>query len=430
VPQYAAPANDREIMILIILTYLLCLWLTASAASRGQGHFVVLAGLLALGVGLLAFARGRRPVLYALSFLMLLAAIAAALFEGALRLRPGILGGQVANVAYTGYHWHRGGIYTLDPHVGPLMKPNVRRRMYWAGHWWTHEANSRGFRGPCPARTEVVFLGDSMIYGHGVENEATAPSRFAQLTGLGTANLGQQGTSLPQSALIFERKGVPLRPRVVFVCAHPTDIEDAITSYDPQMLARWLASAPGSFEPLVRQEYQPRARWSPARLWLEEIALPLHAGGVSGALWRSWRAGLLRARQESPGGDERFVPVEVEKPFAAPDAAPGSDERVSWEAQKRALREIQRAATAIGARVVVFDLGYPREFSRAVEGAAAELGLAYSPAGRRVLERALAGEDLYLARDGHWNPAGSDAIARELAPLVTAPTGAPSKGLQ
>jgi len=407
-------------MIPIIVAYLLCLWLTASAASRGQGHLVVLAGLLALGVGLLAFARGRRSVLYALSFLMLLAAIAAALFEGALRLRPGLLGGQVANVAYTGYHWQRGGIYALDPHVGPLMKPNVRRPMYWAGRWWTHEANRRGFRGPCPDRTDVVFLGDSMIYGHGVENEATAPSRFAQITGLGTANLGQQGTSLPQSWLIFERKGVPLRPRAVLVCAHPTDVEDAITIYGPQMLARWLASAPGSFEPMAREEYQPRARFSPARLWLEEIALPLYAGGVPGALWRCWRAGLLRAGPGDARGDERFVPVEVEEPFGAPEAAPGSDERLGWEAQKRALLEIRRAAAAIGARVVVFDLGYPRPFSRAVEGAAAELGLAYSPAGRRVLERALAGEDLYLSRDGHWNPAGCDAIARELAPLGAA----------
>ncbi len=210
------------------------------------------------------------------------------------------------------------------------------------------------------------------------------------------------------------------------MCAHPTDVEDAITIYEPQMLARWLASAPGSFEPMARRQYRPRARWSPARLWLEEIALPLEAGGVSGALWRSWRAGLLRASpKRSRAGNQRFVPIEVEKPFGAPGAAPGSDERLAWDAQRRALLEIQRGAVAIGARVVVFDLGYPRQFSQAVEGAAAELGLTYSPAGRRVLERALAGEDLYLARDGHWNPAGSDAIARELAHVLAPPASTP-----
>jgi hypothetical protein len=417
-------------MILIVLAYLVCLWLFASAASRGQGHFVVLAGLVALGVALFAFARGRRAVLYGLFFLMLLAASAAALFETALRLRPGILGGQVANVAYTGYHWYKGGIYALDPHVGPLLKPNVRRPMYWAGHRWLHETNDRGFRGPCPAPTQVVFLGDSMIYGHGVENEATVPSRFGARSGLGSANLGQQGTSLVQSWLIFERKGLPLGPRLVFVAVHPTDIEDAVTTYEPEMLTRWLGSAPGSFEPTVREQYQPRARWSPARLWLEEIALPLDAGGVSGALWRSWRAGLLRAQPGGAGGDGRFVPSDVQKPFAAPLAAPGSDQRLGWEAQKRALVEIRRAAATIGATVVVFDLGYPREFSRAVEGVAAELGLAYSPAGRRVLERALAGEDLYLARDGHWNRAGCDTVARELLPFASASAGSARGGRQ
>jgi hypothetical protein len=417
-------------MIPIVLLYLLCLWLFASAASRGQGHFVVLAGLVALGLAGLAFVRGRRSVLYGLFFLMLLAASAAVLFEAALRLRPGILGGQVANVAYTGYHWYKGGIYSLDPHVGPLLKPNVRRPMYWAGHRWLHETNDRGFRGPCPARTQVVFLGDSMIYGHGVENEATVPSRFGARSGLGTANLGQQGTSLVQSWLILERKGLPLGPHVVFVAAHPTDIEDAVTTYEPQMLARWLGSAPGSFEPTVREQYRPRARWSPARLWLEQIALPLDAGGFTGALWRSWRAGLLRRPDHGADADARFVPSDVSQPFSAPRAAPGSDERLGWEAQKRALVEIRRAAATIGATVVVFDLGYPREFSRAIEGAAAELGLAYSPAGRRVLERALAGEDLYLARDGHWNPAGCDAIARELLPLVNASVASAARGAQ
>lgn len=413
-------------MIPIALAYLLCLWLFASAASRGQGHLVVAAGLLALVLGMLAFARGRRAVLYGLFLLMLLAASAAAMFELALRMRPGILGGHVANVAYTGYHWYRGGVYALDPHVGPLLKPGVRRPMYWAGHRWTHETNDRGFRGPCPARAEVVFLGDSMVYGHGVENEATLPSRFARLTGLDTANLGQQGTALVQSWLIFARKGVPLRPRIVFVSAHPTDVEDALTIYEPRELARWLLSAPGSSEPLVREKYRPRARWSPARLWLEEIALPLDAGGVSGALLRAWRAGLLRAQPDT--GEGRFVPGDVTKPLEAKSAAPDSNERLGWEAQRRALIEIRGAAAAIGASVVVFDLGYPREFSRAIEATAADLGLGYSPAGRRVLERALAGEDLYLARDGHWNPAGCDAVARELALLVMDPAARTAKG--
>ena len=361
---------------------------------------------------------------------MLLATTAAALFEAALRLCPGILGGYVANVAYTGYHSYSGGIYRLDAHVGPLMRPTCDARCTGPVIAGRTRPTNAGFRGPCPARTDVVFLGDSMIYGHGVENDATVPSRFAALTGLGTANLGQQGTSLVQSWLIFERKGVPLAPHVVFVAAHPTDVEDAITVYEPQMLSRWLRSAPGSFEPIVREQVPATGSLQP-RPSLARGDRPAARRGR-----RLWRALASLARGPAAGtpgaarGDERFVPSDVLKPFVAPRAPPDSDERLGWEAQRRALLEIRRAAAAIGARVVVFDLGYPREFSRAIEEAAADLGLAYSPAGRRVVERALAGEDLYLARDGHWNPAGCEAIARELAPLASGPAEAATRGPQ
>ena len=65
-------------------------------------------------------------------------------------------------------------------------------------------------------------------------------------------------------------------------------------------------------------------------------------------------------------------------------------------------------------QLVVFDLGYPVEFTEAVESMARELGASYSPAGRVALSHALAGEPVYLAADGHWTPLGSEIVAREL----------------
>lgn len=77
--------------------------------------------------------------------------------------------------------------------------------------------------------------------------------------------------------------------------------------------------------------------------------------------------------------------------------------------------EIKRACDGIRARLVLLDLGYPEAESRAVEALAAEIGLGYSPAGRVVLARALAGEEMYLVDDGHRTPAGCRTIAEELA---------------
>jgi hypothetical protein len=82
------------------------------------------------------------------------------------------------------------------------------------------------------------------------------------------------------------------------------------------------------------------------------------------------------------------------------------------------LERICGLARALGARAVLLDLGYPRAFSSAIQAEAARLGAAYSPAGRDVLERALAGEEVYLSRDGHWSPLGNDAIASALSACV------------
>ena len=40
-----------------------------------------------------------------------------------------------------------------------------------------------GYRGAAVDAADVVFLGDSMIYGHGVENDQTVPSQFQAITG-------------------------------------------------------------------------------------------------------------------------------------------------------------------------------------------------------------------------------------------------------
>jgi hypothetical protein len=68
---------------------------------------------------------------------------------------------------------------------------------------------------------------------------------------------------------------------------------------------------------------------------------------------------------------------------------------------------------------VLLDLGYPRGLSRAVEALAGELQVEYSAAGRVALDRALAGQPIYLADDGHWTPEGNDVVAAELSRALT-----------
>jgi hypothetical protein len=285
--------------------------------------------------------------------------------------------------------------------------------MYWNGHWWRHETNRSGWRGPDVERADAVFLGDSMIYGHGVDEPDTVPARYAARTGRAAVNLGQQGTCQIQSLLALERFGRRLRPRVVFASLHPTDVEEALRYYDEGGLGRFVEASEREV-PFARAEYRPRPWWDPASSWSRFVALPMRCAGISGALLRSRRPD---AQVMSHVARDPFVPTaeDMAAPvaFLRPDAS--ASLRLAWQAERRAVREMKATCDGLGARLVLLDLGYPRAFSEAVEALAHEVGASYDDAGRRVLALSLAGERVYLADDGHWSPAGSEAMARELA---------------
>lgn len=399
----------------LALLSLVPLWVVASAASRGRGFLFFAAGLVVLALALRAFARGRRDVLYGWVYVLILAAAAALAFEAALHLRPTLLRGRLANIAYNGYHWQRGGIYALDVHRGPVLRPRVRRTMYWNGHWWRHETGGDGWRGPDAARADAVFLGDSMIYGHGVEEPQTVSARFAARTGRVAVNLGQQGTCQIQSLLTLARHGARLRPRVVFASLHPTDLEEAERLYDDGELRRFADAPAGAFqEPTVRPEYRPRPWWDPIAFWSRRVALDLRCSGLAGAIARYNRPGA-RSSDQVPRDPFVPTPADIDRRLPGLEAAASEGAGLAWRAERRAVREMKRLCDGLGARLVVLDLGYPRQLTQAVESLAREVGAPYSDAGRQVLARAQAGERVYLADDGHWSPAGNDAMAEALA---------------
>jgi hypothetical protein len=392
------------------------LWLVSSML-RGKGIVVFAAGAAVLAVALVAARRGRRQPFYRLFFLTALAAAAVLALEAALWLAPGLLEGRLANVVLSGYHSERDGIYVPDEHLGRRLRAGFARPLYWNGHVWRHDANADGYRGPRLDRADAVFLGDSMIYGHGVETEETVPARFQAVTGLPSANLGQQGTGPLQALELLRRKGRALRPRYVFLCAHPTDVRDAAAAYDRDELRRFVED----------DGYRPRARADREagvfEYWLTHVALPLRAARLLRGLTQSAPAAMEPGRPE--GGDRRFVPSAetMAEPFAPLAAGADPDAVLGWAVFRRAVTRIAREAEAMGARLVLFDIGYPRAFSEAVEGVAGEAGALYSDAGRVALRSALEGGDVYLPRDGHWSPAGCDAVARRLAEWVNGDGG-------
>ncbi len=81
----------------------------------------------------------------------------------------------------------------VDSPLGVRLTPNQVRTVHWGELTYTVRTNSLGFRGREPApRTEgehrILFLGDSMVFGLGLEQEETLPSQvetFARETNPG-----------------------------------------------------------------------------------------------------------------------------------------------------------------------------------------------------------------------------------------------------
>jgi hypothetical protein len=151
-----------------------------------------------------------------------------AILEFVLRTFPLALPHPLANYLTTRYHSGPSGIYRYAPELHMnLMRPHDERVLYFNGYRWHHRTDSRGFRNPVEREhASVVLLGDSIVYGHGVEEPATIRSHLETILGQPVANLGRQGSSIHDEYQTLRAFGVGLRPRYVFAFFLANDIDD------------------------------------------------------------------------------------------------------------------------------------------------------------------------------------------------------------
>ena len=112
-----------------------------------------------------------------------------------------------------------------DSYLGYRMIPGMRETIPGPGGIYTAEIVSLGFPDGAGFRddgitppVDSVFIGDSFVWGYGVELADSLSERFERLTGRDAVNLGMTSwTSPTQYARILARYGVPLRPKMAFV---------------------------------------------------------------------------------------------------------------------------------------------------------------------------------------------------------------------
>ncbi len=153
-----------------------------------------------------------------------------------LRLTVIFLPIELKNLILDKYSFDPAGIYYLDTdYTMHIMKPNfIQPKMFYNNYWWYHKTNNIGIReNRNIEQADIVVLGDSMIYGHGVNIENNMCSYLEKISGWKVANLGVQGDYPPFEYIRFKKLGLFLQPKLVLFFINGLQDESDFSAYSP-----------------------------------------------------------------------------------------------------------------------------------------------------------------------------------------------------
>jgi len=348
-----------------------------------------------------------------LSLLSLLLALAA--LEAVLRARPTLLGQEFATGALSRYTTGAGGIYYPDPTLRMFfMIPDLKTVMYANGYVWHHETDALGFRNkPLHVPADIVVLGDSLVYGHGVELEHTIAANLERLSRMTVANLGRQGDCAFQEAYLLTEYVGRFKPQWVFHVFSPNDIADLYVHLSEPAMEAFIA------QPVELITYPTRT--DPARAMAERerklAKRSLRKRFVEEAfIAKTYRWIAYRLQRDRPAPVAEAAP---RVPAALAEAPPS----LGWRYTEKAIEYMDDLARRHGARLAIVSLGYDRQHE-----------ILQDIARRHRVPFVETRPDMFepwtrLPGDGHLSPAGT----RRLAEILTAflarsqePVGGPS----
>jgi hypothetical protein len=286
-----------------------------------------------------------------------------------------------------------------------FMLPNHTVTMYYNGYVWRHDTDALGFRNrPLHVPADVVLLGDSVVYGHGVDFEHTLGANLERRTGRRVANLGRQGDCAFQEAYLLTAYLPVFKPRVVVHVFTPNDIDDLYAFLSDAAMEAFIAEPidritypPRTDYATILAERQRRARQQTLGKWAEEELYVMKMFRWIGHSYRQWRRVAAVAVAEA--APRLFDSARV-------NADP---ESLGWRYTAHALAYMKYLTDRAGARFVMAPVTEGRQ-----------LEILRSIAGRYAIDlvdtRALYAGPSFLPNDGHLSPHG----ARTLADLIAA----------
>jgi hypothetical protein len=337
--------------------------------------------------------------------------------EVTLRSWPTLLGNDFATGALSRYTAGAGGIYYADRNLRMFfMIPNHTATMFANGYVWRHETDALGFRNkPLHIPADLILLGDSMVYGHGVDFEHTLGYALERRTSLRVANLGRQGDCAYQEAYVLTAYLPVFTPRVVVFVFTSNDIVDLYAYLSDAAMEAFIAQPldrityPARVDPqqaLRDRERQIRQR-SLTRRAKEELFVMKMLRWIDWS-YQQWRgsAGIAVA-EAAPRPERTFDSADV-------NTDPGSR---GWRYTEHAIAYMKSLTDRAGARLLMVPItrGRQLEILRAI---AETHGVEF------VDTTPLDAGPSFLPGDGHLSPHGARLTAELIAQRLAAPAAA------
>jgi hypothetical protein len=289
-----------------------------------------------------------------------------------------------------------------------LHKPGFETECRFGELRWNHRGDRWGFRNPESwERVDVALLGDSFVYGHGVEEHETIAHFMREQTRLRVANLGVTGGS-PVEYLVYLRNfALRLAPRVVVVLTFANDIDDISEKRGRVALEKFANGENAPELAISKPETMFRAASqdeSPAAERLLRWSLTYQTWEFYRPRLSAWLSGSVVAHQDEPPPGPMQIRKRKNKDRPAGDAPREEDtgDPLAVAYAKRAFRVMADSTRAAGATLVI----------------------AYIPARRQ--------RDPFLNPGMEWllgNIARENHIGfLDLAPVLSGPDGNPLPG--
>lgn len=332
------------------------------------------------------------------------------LFDLALRFWITQLPMSAQNVLLSRYFVGRDGIYFRESRWNMHnMKPDFRTPMFYNGYRWHHRTNAMGLREAEDFETAgMVLLGDSQIYGHGLEVPETLSENLKRLTGQRAANLGIQGDYPPFQFLRLRELALFYKPQLVLWFS---DFDQDMSDYrtmkpDQKTVDFMLSGAVPDYEAGFRacrylEGYRPDP-WehftAGLKLWFPSLRV-LHFA-------RTFSAWRFRASSSAPEAKD----------------GPWNSKLFLADAFTRFMETGDRICRSRGARLVMIvhpQTHLQEELREKVRLFCEARGIPYLDL-RPVFQARSDFKELFLAGDGHYSARGTSLAAQTITDFLRA----------